>query len=219
MELMELDDLLGALDDPANLKLPDPSLRDFYRNEAHRTYWLNTEIDDNILYLVRLIMRWNEEDAALNLPVEERIPIKILISSPGGSVLTAWTLINAILMSTTKVITVNYCYAYSAAALVLAAGHDRYALRGTSCMLHNGGYELKGQVDQVESAKKFFDKISKKMDKWALGVTTINSRGYKRKAIVDWYLDEDEMLDNGIVDHIAQTFDELPRFEEHYNHA
>ena len=211
------DVILDMLNDPSNLQLPDPYLRNYYLDEQNRTYCIDTEITDRVLDLVRMIIRWNEEDEALNLQSENRIPIKILISSPGGNVMPAWTLINAIQTSKTKVITVNYCYAYSAAALILAAGHERYALRGTSCMLHNGGYELKGQVDQVESAKKFLDKINKRMDQWIFDRSSINSRGYKRKAIVDWYLDEDEMLSNGIVDHIVNSFDELPRFGVHYN--
>lgn len=68
----------------ANLQLPDPVLRDYYRDEEQRIYWVDGEIDSSLLDLVKMIMRCNKEDK--DKPVEERMPIKVFIDSPGGDV-------------------------------------------------------------------------------------------------------------------------------------
>ena len=42
MNEFSLDSLLVGVPEPvANMQLPDPDLRDFYRDEVERTFWLN----------------------------------------------------------------------------------------------------------------------------------------------------------------------------------
>ena len=41
--------LIGIPNSTANLKLPDPELRDYFRDEQDRIYWLDTQIDDSTL--------------------------------------------------------------------------------------------------------------------------------------------------------------------------
>ena len=150
--------------------------------------------------LIKMIMRCNKEDKG-KAP-EERKPIKIFIDSPGGDVTFMWSIINMIGMSKTKVITINYCTAYSAAAEILASGHERLALEGTHVMMHNGSCAYGGQVDTVESTKKYFDGLGKKITNYILEHTKINPKTYKKKAVSDWFMDENEALENGIIDKI-----------------
>ena len=199
--------LLGVPESVANLQLPDPYLRNLYRDEEERVYWLDGQISDENLDLVKMIMRCNREDK--DIPVSERKPIKIFIDSIGGDVLTEWTIVNAIKCSKTKVITINYCAAFSAAADILASGHERLALPGTHVMMHNGSCGYSGQADAVESQKKYFDGLSKKITDHILNVTNLNPRTYKKKAVVDWFFDENEALDSGIIDRIITDFDDL----------
>lgn len=204
----ELDDILvGIPENVANLQLPDPYLRQKYLDDKDRIYWLDDVIDDTTLDLVKMIMRCNREDKGK--PTEERKPIRIMINSPRGSVEVLWTIINAIKISKTPCYTVNYCGAYSAAGDLLASGHKRFALPGTSVLLHNGSCMYGGQADQVASTKKFFDNMGKKLVDHLLSVTNIDSKVYKKKAVTDWYLDSDEALAQGIVDYIVEDFDEI----------
>ena len=146
----------------ANLQLPDPMLRDYYRDEEQRIYWVDGEIDSSLLDLVKMIMHCNKEDK--DKPVEERMPIKVFIDSPGGDVQALYTTIKAIEISKTPVYTINYCGAYSAAAILLTAGHKRFALPGTSAMFHRGSCYYGGEQSVVESMKKYFDALDKKVD-------------------------------------------------------
>ena len=190
-----------------DVTLPAPFLRDYYRDEAERVYWVDDEINASLLDLVKMIMRCNKEDT--NKPVEERTPIKVFIDSPGGDICALWTTIKAIEMSKTPVYTINYCTAYSAAADLLASGHKRYALPGTNAMVHSGSCVFGGTMEQAENMKKHFDKLGKKITDYFLAHTKVDPKVFKKKAPADWYFDEQEMLDNGLIDEIVTDFDIL----------
>lgn len=199
--------LLGIPEYVANLQLPDPQLRDYFRDEQERVFWVDEQINDNLLDLVKMIIRCNKEDK--DVPVEDRVPIKVFIDSPGGDVCSLWTAIKAIEISKTPVYTINYCTAYSAAADLLASGHKRYALPGTSIMVHSGSCMYGGTIEQAESMKKYFDKLGKKVTDYFLAHTKVEPRVYKKKAPSDWYLDEEEALKYGIIDEIITNLDIL----------
>ena len=191
----------------ANLQLPDPELRDYYRDEQNRIFWVDGAIDDNLLDLVKMIMRCNKEDK--DVPAEDRNPIRVLIDSPGGDVQSLWTTIKAIEISKTPIWTINLCSAYSAAADLMASGHRRFALPGTNFMVHNGSCNYGGQVDQVESMKKYFDKLGKKITDNFLARTKVDPKIFKKKAVSDWFFDENEALEMGVIDEVISSFDVL----------
>lgn len=191
----------------ANLQLPDPELRDHYVDEQDRVFWVTGSIDDGLLNLVKMIIKCNREDK--NKPVEERMPIKVFIDSPGGDVCALWTTIKAIEISKTPVHTINYCAAYSAAADLLTAGHKRYALPGTSVMVHSGSCMYGGTMEQAENMKKHFDKLGKKVTDYFLDHTKIDPKVFKKKAPSDWYMDEEDALQNGLIDEIVTDIDTL----------
>lgn len=199
--------LLSIPSSVANLQLPDPDLRNFYQDEQDRIFWVDGEIGDNLLDLVKLIIRCNKEDKEKS--IEERKPIKVFIDSPGGDVCALWTTIKAIEISKTPVYTINYCTAYSAAADLLASGHKRYALPGTSVMVHSGSCMYGGTMEQAENMKKHFDKLGKNVTDYFLAHTKVDPKTFKKKAPGDWYMDEDEALKNGLIDEIVTTFDTL----------
>ena len=191
----------------ANLQLPDPTLLDYYRDEEQKIFWVDGEIDESLLDLVKMIMRCNKEDK--DLPVEQRKPVRVFIDSPGGDVQALFTTIKAIEISKTPVYTINYCVAYSAPAILLTAGHKRFALPGTSAMFHRGSCYYGGEQSVVESTKKYFDALDKKLDEFLFSHTNIDQKIYKRKASSDLYMDENECLKNNVVDSIVSDFEEI----------
>ena len=202
--MKELENLLLSIPSSvANLQLPDPDLRDHYLDEQDRIFWVTGEINDSLLDLVRMIIKYNREDKGK--PTEERMPIKVFIDSPGGDVCALWTTIKAIEISKTPVHTINYCTAYSAAADLLASGHKRYALPGTSAMVHSGSCVFGGTMEQAENMKKHFDKLGKKITDYFLSHTKVDPKVFKKKAPSDWYMDEDDMLEHGLIDEIIYS--------------
>ncbi len=199
--------LVGVPESVANMQLPDPTLRDYYLDEQDRVFWLNQQVEMCAEDLIKMILRCNREDKGS--PVEDRKPIKIFIDSPGGDITFMWTIINMIKMSKTKVITINYCTAYSAAAEILASGHERYALKGSHVMVHSGSCSYSGQADQVESTKKYFDNLTKKTVDNLLSTTKINPKTFKKRAAIDWFMSEEEALENGVIDKIIEDLDDI----------
>ena len=199
--------LIGIPENVANLQLPDYNLRNLYRDEQDRIFWLNDNVENCAEDLIRMIMMCNKEDKGKS--IDDRTPIKIFIDSPGGDVTFMWSIINMIEMSSTPVYTINYCTCYSAAAEILASGHKRFALPGSYVMIHLGSCAYAGDAANVEATKKYFDALSKKTVEHLLKRTKIEPKMFKKKTLTDWFLDENDALENGIVDRIIETFDEL----------
>ena len=199
--------LAGIPESVANLQLPDPDLRDLYLDEQDRIYRLNHEVTEMDLALVNMILKCNKEDK--DKPIEERKPIKVYISSPGGDVVTLWTIVQAIQHSKTPVWTINISYAYSAAAEILVAGHKRYSMPGTQTMFHRGSAYYGGEQSTVESMKKHFDALEVKLRDFLLSHTKIDPKVYKKKASSDLYMDEDDCLKYGVIDEILMDYDVL----------
>lgn len=199
--------LVGVPESTANLQLPDPDLRDYYRDEEDRIFWLDEQVEMRAEDLIKMILRCNKEDKGK--PTGERKPIKIFIDSPGGDVTFMWTIINLIEMSKTPVWTINYCTAYSAASEILASGHERYAMPGSHVMIHLGSCTYSGDVANVETTKKYFDALSKKTVDHMLKRTKIEPKMFKKKTQTDWFMSENEALEYGIVDKIINDLDEI----------
>ena len=199
--------LLGVASSTANLQLPDPVLRDFYQYEEERVYWLDDQIDDTTLDLVKFIIKCNRED--LGKPVEERKRILIMVDSPGGSVDVLASIISAIKMSKTPVYTCCVCTAYSAAADLLACGHKRFALPMTSVMFHAGAACYQGSQNDINSAKKFFDGVNKRIVDEVNTRTKFDNKLLKKLKTDDIYMNEIEALEYGVIDEIISDMDVL----------
>lgn len=199
--------LMGISGSTANLQLPDPELRDYYRDEEDRIYYVDSHIDDTTLDLIKFIFRCNKEDAGK--PVEERKRILIMIDSPGGSVEVLASVIGAIKISKTPIWTCCYCTAFSAAADLLSCGHKRFALPQTSMMFHAGSCQYGGTQSQVDSAKKFFDSMGKRVNDEVYARTNFESKMIKKMKTDDVYMNEEDALKFGVIDKIIEDLEEL----------
>lgn len=192
-----------------NLQLPSPELLEYYKDIDKRIFWLDGEVDSSALEIVKAIMRINHYDEKLNIPKEERVPIKLFIDTNGGDVQVMWTLINAIGISKTPVYTIVYCLALSAGAHILAAGHKKFAFPGSTILVHSGSVGYQGIVEQVESAKKYYDSVSKQINDKLLTDTLISQKELKRKGAVDWYMSAEDALKYKLIDRIIEDFAEV----------
>jgi ATP-dependent Clp protease protease subunit len=199
--------LLSIPESVATLQLPDIGLRNHYQNEQDRIYVLDTAIDDSTLELVKYIIRCNKED--MGKPVEERKRILVMIDSPGGSVEVLTSLIGTIKISKTPVWTCCYCTAYSAAADLLACGHKRFALPMTNMMFHAGSACYQGSQNDINSAKKFFDGMGKRVTDEVNSRTNFDNKFLKKLKTDDMYMNEEDALKYGVIDEIVADLDTL----------
>ena len=101
-----------------NLQLPDPSLLQFYKNYEDRIIWIDDEITTMTLEYAKMIMQWNLDDKKAGIPVEERVPIKVIFFSPGGDLEVNNCLVDTISLSTTKVVGINVGMAASSGCFI-----------------------------------------------------------------------------------------------------
>ena len=154
-----------------------------------------------------MILRCNREDKGKE--VKDRMPIKVMINSAGGDVQVMLTIIKTMKISKTPVYTILFSSAMSAAAEILAAGHKRYAMPGTSVMVHSGSCSYGGTMEQAESCKKYVDSLTKRATEEFVANTKISAKTLKKKGASDWYMSEDEALENGVIDEIITDLDIL----------
>ena len=190
-----------------NLQLPDPDLLGYYQDEKDRVLWVEGEITDTIFELSKSILRYNKEDKGI--ATETRKPIKIFINSPGGDLDVTLSLIGLMNISKTPIFTINAGWSYSAAGLILMAGHKRFALPNTECLIHSGSGQLGGSYEQTAEQMKNYKMLIDKMREFILSKTTIDPKLFKKQSNKDWYIHTDEMLSLGIVDTLVSNLDEI----------
>lgn len=191
----------------ANMQLPDPSLRDYFINEQNRVYYVDSQINDETLDLIKFILKCNKEDG--DKPVEERKRILIMIDSPGGSVEVLGALLGAMKISKTPIWTCCYCTAYSAAADLLACGHKRFALPYTSIMFHSGSACYQGSQNDIDKAKKFYDNLGKRIMTEINSRTNFDNKFLKKLKTDDMYMTEDDALKYGVIDEVVSDIQVL----------
>ena len=188
-----------------NLQLPDPTLLSYYQNEQKRMIWIEGEILEDLFESSKLILKYNQED--VGKPIEDRVPIKIFINSPGGNLDETLAFVGLIGISKTPVWCINMGWAYSAAGLILMAGHKRFAMPGTQCLIHSGSGYLGGSFEQTEAQMKNYKGLVDTMREFILSKTKIDPKTFKKKNSTEWYIKTDEMLANGIVDEVVKDLD------------
>ena len=191
----------------ADVKLPSPDLLLYYKNYDNRAIAVDCDIDDSLIETTKQIVEYNRSDK--DIPVEQRKPITIFIMSYGGDLYQAYALISAILASKTPVRTVNMGVAMSAGLLILLAGHERYAMKYSTAMIHSGSGGAQGTYEQMEEQQKNYKKLIDMMRDYILERTDIDPKLFKKMCSKDWYITDQEQVDYGIVSKIVDSLDEL----------
>ena len=148
---------------PVTLVSPwDTWSRDFRIVPIFQTIIMKQECDDPIA-----VNHYFAEDICGELIAfsnENKTPIRILINSPGGSVLGGYMIIQTIehlKKIGIEVWTVNFFATHSMAAIILMAGTPgrRYAVDGGVTHTHSGTQGSSGKPDDVEEMIKFQARI------------------------------------------------------------
>lgn len=149
------------------------------------------------------------EISSSNLLNYEAIPIKIKFNSPGGWIVAYQTLSDVISLSKTKVIGINMGMAYSAAAFLLIACHERFALPKARMMIHRGSSVNSGTFEQTESSQQNYREEVDEMIAAFRKRTKIPEGVLKEKMAPDWYFSAKMALKYGIIDRIVTDINEI----------
>jgi len=190
-----------------NIQLPSPELLTFYKLAENRIIYLDADCEDNCVEFGRMIQLWNIED--MGKPVDQRKPIKLFIYTDGGDLHAALNLIAVIEQSTTPVWTINAGLACSAGLLILLAGHKRYCYERSLALIHSGSGQIAGTFEQTEANMQMYKTMVTMMQDFILAHSTIDPKIFKRKKNTEWYLGDQDQIDNGIIDKIITSMEEV----------
>lgn len=183
----------------------------FAENLKDRVIIINQEIDENIVEMATMqIIKFNKEDK--DIAVEDRKPIRVYISSNGGSVADGFTLIDVMLQSKTPVHTINLSKAYSMGFLIMLAGSKRSGFANSTYLLHDG---MKGEIStgsKFKDTAKFYDELDERIKQYVLDRTIIDVKTYNKNFAKEWYMYSDEAKKLGVIQFIVGediTLDEI----------
>lgn len=194
-----------------NMQLPDPTLIQLYRDRENRVIWMLDEIGDEVFDWVDFILDVNREDEAAGIPIEERKPIKCLISNRGGSSDAANTLVDIIALSKTPVWGIAIGMCASAASMIYLACHKRYTLPSVTFLFHQGSCSnLSGNYSEL---KAFMDDYQTDIEGLTEFYKTHTNYGpvliETKMEMGDWYIRVPEALENGVAQEVVKDIKTL----------
>lgn len=193
----------------ANVKLPDPTLLDYYNRVSNREIWINTEIDEAVVEWTQQILQWNREDKGIE-PSERKV-IKVFINSNGGCLNSIMHLITILQMSTTPVMTIGLGKCYSSGGLLLMSGNKgmRYIFDTTSVLIHDGGTGSASDTGKFIDYAEYVKMTEKRTKEYILKNTKITEDEYDKNYRRDWWILGDEVIRLGVADKIITSLDEI----------
>jgi ATP-dependent Clp protease protease subunit len=156
---------------------------------------------DNVNEIIEVIYEINEEDAKKT----QKEPIKLIVNSPGGDVYHGFALVDVISNSQTPIHTICHGHAMSAALVVYAAGHKRFASQRATFMYHEIAWLTHQEKLQyhLQEAKEG-ERMWKIYDDYLLSRTKLTAKQLKdvRDKRSEWYFDVKTAVKYGLVDEI-----------------
>jgi len=145
-----------------------------------------------------------------NLMPDEIQPsqLTMIINSPGGSVHSAFHLIDAMMMSEIPIVTIGKGLVASCGVLTIMAGDRRLVTHNTSVMSHQYSWGSRGKEHELQGIVKEFDMASSRMIEHYKKCTK-KSETYIRKHLLhptDEWLTPAECVKHGIVDEVVDTY-------------
>lgn len=162
---------------------------------------IEPEVGESVEAIIRF---YNQLDEEMNVAIEDREPIKIIVDSNGGDVCATFTMIDAIKMSKTPVWTINIGSAYSGGFFIFICGHKRIAYPHSTFLYHEGSTMNGGDAGKFQNFASFYKLQLQQLKELVLDNTNISNELYEEKKRDDWWLFADEAKNLGICDEIAE---------------
>lgn len=131
--------------------------------------------------------------------------IHVLINSPGGSIIEALGIFNALARHKATVITNNVGAAWSAASWVLQAGDERQSSENASVMIHNGQAIVMGDRRDMLKEADVLERLDNSMANIYAKRTGRKVETFRAMMDNETWFDANEALANKLVDTINPT--------------
>ena len=178
---------------------------------SNRNLYINGEITpETFQHIYYFVTRYNEED--IGIEVDKRKPIRLHISTVGGSVWDGLGICNILQNSTTPVVGICSSYAASMGFLIFISCHLRYATENAFFLNHEGYDGDYGHPSKIRDYLTFSDKLKERVNRLITRNTKLTARDLKDDERIENYFFADEAKDMGVVDYIIGqdcTLDEI----------
>lgn len=165
---------------------------------ATRTLFLLGQVDGNALETARSITEMSNDSLE---------PIYLILSGPGGSVLTGNILIAAIQASRAPVYTICDVLCASMDSMIHQYGKKRFMTDHTIIMFHPAAAGTQGDVDRMYSMVAFLKRYTNKIELDVAKRQGISFEQYKAKTAVELWIDSEdafqEHINDGIVNYMV----------------
>lgn len=171
---------------------------DYGVNFKERVIYLTDDISEGSLELIQKAL--DEFDK------EKEKPVKIEISSFGGSVYDMLGIIDRIKASPCHIITRGFGKIMSSATFILAAGDERFIGAHSWAMVHQMSDELAGKMSEMENDFKHNIQLQKQMYEMYESLTKgkTSAKQWAKICEKDYYLSAAQVLSLGLVDNVIE---------------
>lgn len=142
-------------------------------------------------------------DRIAELAAKSNEPIWLILSGPGGSVLSGSMLISAIQASKAPVYTVCVMLCASMDAMIHQYGAKRYMVDRTWIMFHPASGGAGGEVDKMFSMIRFVKGYITKIEYEIAAKQKLSYEDYKAKTSIEMWLDSEEAVTNSVAEAIV----------------
>lgn len=157
------------------------------------------------------IRLFNQIDEEMNIPIEQRIPIKLWINSNGGDLHSGFTICDAIKLSKTPIITINTGKAFSCGALIFLCGDKRLTFPNAAVLIHEGSIgSFQADANKFQNMSDFYKEQRAVLKDIIINNSKISEELYDSHSKDDWWITAAQSIELGIADRFITS-------EEYYN--
>ena len=144
-------------------------------------------------------------------------PIFVILTSPGGSVISGAQVIAAIQASSAPVYTICYSFCASMASMIHQYGTRRYATDKSMIMFHPASARINGNMSEIYSFTTSMIRFISKIEIEIANRIGWSYSKYKALTAPELWVDSDEAKASNIIDQIIYTRVGFPSIEEAFN--
>jgi len=149
--------------------------------------------------LVELVIVENENAGRSE---SQQKPLFFYIDCQGGSLLEAFAIADLMRSMKTRIITVALGACQSAAVLLCAAGHERYALPNTRFLLHPLFASCQARLDEIEAQAKELQVLQNRYVRFLSELTQTKQEELAKLCKKESFLSAEEAKQLNIIDQI-----------------